>query len=208
MWREGRGGVKRERNNLWLLGGKEERRGEEEKRDEARYGVFYTEHSNRRPPALGTAGGCNCRSNNSWQSVTTDAHSAGTCSVTRSPLQLAVSRVTHSPSVTNGGDRPGSDDDGRSADAACAAALLLGRMRGLAFPTDPINQRDYSAECETPHLNGPNGIQIDPALAGPMVDPAMAAHDGVNRTEFVRLSFFPSFLTSVIGPLSLRREII
>lgn len=139
---------------------------------------------------------------------TIDARSAVTCAVTKSPLRLAESRVTRSPSVTNGGERLDSEDDGRSAYAACTAASRLGRMRGLAFPTDPINQRDHSAERETPHLNGAHEIPIDPALAGPTVDPAMVTHDWEKRTEFVSLLFFPSFLTSVIGPPSLRREII
>ena len=118
---------------------------------------------------------------------------------------MAESRVTRSPSVTNGGDGPDGDDDGRSADAACTAALRLGRMRGLAFPTDPINQRDYSAERETPHLNGAQEIPIDPALAGPTVDPAMVTHDGTNWTAFVRLFFFPSPPNFVIGLPPLRR---
>ena len=139
---------------------------------------------------------------------TIDARSVVTCTVTKSPLRLPGSRITRSPSVTSGGERLDSEDDGRSAHAACTAALRLGRMRGLAFPTDPINQRDYSAERETPNLNGAHEIPIDPALAGPTVDPAMVAHDWEKRTEFVRLLFFPSFLTSVIGPPSLRREII
>ena len=133
---------------------------------------------------------------------------AVTWTVTGPPPPLAESRVTHSPSVTNGGDRPGSDDDGRSAYAACTAALRLGRMRGLAFPTDPINQRDYSAERETPHLNGAHEIPIDPALSGPMVDPAMDTQDCDKRIALVCLLFFPSLLTSVIGPPPLRRKII
>jgi hypothetical protein len=126
----------------------------------------------------------------------------------RHPLDWAVSRVTRSPSVTNGGDGPDSDADDRSADAACTEALRPGRMRGLAFPTDPINHRDYSAERETPHLNGAPDIQIDPALAGPIVDPATVAHDGANRPAFVSRLFVSSVQKSVIGPPPLRREII
>ena len=81
-------------------------------------------------------------------------------------------------------------------------------MRGLAFPTDPINRRDYSAERETPHPNGVHEIPIDPALAGPTVDSAFVAHDGANRSAFVSLPFFSSSQKSVIGPPPLRREII
>lgn len=51
--------------------------------------------------------------------LATDAHHVViTCIVTTSPLPLAGSRVTHSPSVPNGGDRPDNDHGGRSADAA------------------------------------------------------------------------------------------
>lgn len=65
-------------------------------------------------------------------------------------------------------------------------------MRGLAFPTDPINKRDYSAERETPYLNGAQEIPIDPALAGPTVDSAIVTLDDANRTAFVRPLFpFP-----------------
>ena len=81
-------------------------------------------------------------------------------------------------------------------------------MRGLAFPTDPINRRDYSAERETPNLNGAHEIPIDPALAGLTDDPTLVTHDEANRPDFVSLSFFSSLQKSVIGPPPLRREII
>ena len=77
-------------------------------------------------------------------------------------------------------------------------------MRGLAFPTDPINRRGYSAERETPNLNGTQEIQIDPALAGPMDDTALATHDEENRSVFVSLLFFPFPQKSVIGLPPLR----
>ena len=81
-------------------------------------------------------------------------------------------------------------------------------MRGLAFPTDPIHQRDYSAERETPHLNGAQQIPIDPALVGPTVDPAIVTHGEANQSAFVRPFFSSSSPISVIGLPSLRREII
>jgi len=81
-------------------------------------------------------------------------------------------------------------------------------MRGLAFPTDPIHQRDYSAERETPRLNGAHEIPIDPALSGPTADLTMVTHDEANQTAFVSLFFSSPFPISVIGPPSLRREII
>ena len=124
--------------------------------------------------------------------------------MTTSPLPLAESRVTRSPSVTNGGDDPTATP---TIDQP-TAVLRLGRMRGLAFPTDPINRRDYSAERETPHLNGTHEIPIDPALAGPVDDPTMVTHDGANRSPFVSLLFFSPLQKSVIGPPPLRREII
>jgi len=130
-------------------------------------------------------------------------HQAVTWAVTASPLPLAESRVTHSPSVTNGGD----DLTATSTIDQPTAALRPGRMRGLAFPTDPINRRD-SAERETPHLNGTHEIPIDPALAGPTDDPAIVTNDGANRSPFVSLFFLSSSQKSVIGPPSLRREII
>ena len=77
-------------------------------------------------------------------------------------------------------------------------------MRGLAFPTDPINRRGYSAERETPNLNGTQEIQIDPALAGPMDDTALVTHGGENRSVFVSLFLPPSFQKSVIGLPPLR----
>jgi hypothetical protein len=81
-------------------------------------------------------------------------------------------------------------------------------MRGLAFPTDPINPRDYSAERETPYLNGAQQIPIDPALVGPMVDPAIVTQSEANSSTSVRPFFRPSSPKSVIGSPSLRREII
>ena len=48
------------------------------------------------------------------------ARSSITCTVTTPPLPLAESRVTRSPSVTNGGDGPDSDADDRSADRSFA----------------------------------------------------------------------------------------
>ena len=81
-------------------------------------------------------------------------------------------------------------------------------MRGLAFPTDPINRRDYSAERETPHLNGAPEIPIDPALAGPTVDSAFVTHDGANRSTFVSLPLLSASQKFVIGSPPLRREII
>lgn len=81
-------------------------------------------------------------------------------------------------------------------------------MRGLAFPTDPINPRDYSAERETPTLNGAQQIPIDPALVGPMVDPPIVTHDEASQPEFVRTFFSSSSSISVIGSPSLRRVII
>ena len=81
-------------------------------------------------------------------------------------------------------------------------------MRGLAFPTDPINSRDYSAERETPYLNGAQQIPIDPALVGPTVDSAIVPQSEANGSAFVRLFFRPFSSISVIGSPSLRREII
>ena len=122
--------------------------------------------------------------------------------MTASPLPLAESRVTRSPSVTNGGD----DLTATPTIDQPTAALRLGRMRGLAFPPDSINRRDYSAERETPHLNGTHEIPIDPALAGPTDDPAMVTHDEANRSPFVSLFFLCSSQKSVIGPPPLRRD--
>lgn len=63
------------------------------------------------------------------------------------------------------------DDDGDQLDEERPRRT----MRGLPFPTDPT-YREVSFDRDTP-LTTVDGIAIDPALAGPVIDPAILAQE-------------------------------
>ena len=53
--------------------------------------------------------------------------------------------------------------------------VSLTYMRGLAFPSSAISDREPSYENGTP--NNLEDIPIDPALSGPAIDPALIEKD-------------------------------
>lgn len=57
-------------------------------------------------------------------------------------------------------------------------------MRGLAFPTNAVYDREasYDRDYGTPRSNNADAIPIDPALSGNAVDPSMTG-EGSGRTE-------------------------
>ena len=58
-------------------------------------------------------------------------------------------------------------------------------MRGLAFPTNAIVDRETSYEYGTP-ISNVDEIPIDPALSGAPIDPALMIND--STTIFVQAS--------------------
>ena len=64
-------------------------------------------------------------------------------------------------------------------------------MRGLAFPTNTVIDREASYEYGTP-ISNVDEIPIDPALSGAPIDPALMIED--SSTSFVQVSYsFISF---------------
>lgn len=69
-------------------------------------------------------------------------------------------------------------------------------MRGLAFPTDPT-YREYSNDRETPLSiddDGTDNIAIDPALAGPVIDPAILAQEAAGTIHGLTVSLQIQFM--------------
>ena len=59
-------------------------------------------------------------------------------------------------------------------------------MRGLAFPTNTVVDREPSYEYGTP-ISNVDEIPIDPALSGAPIDPALMIED--SSTNFVQVSY-------------------
>lgn len=59
-------------------------------------------------------------------------------------------------------------------------------MRGLPFPADPT-YRESSFERDTP-LTAVDGIAIDPALAGPFIDPVILAQENASNSAAPNVS--------------------
>ena len=59
-------------------------------------------------------------------------------------------------------------------------------MRGLAFPTNTVVDREASYEYGTP-ISNVDEIPIDPALSGAPIDPALIVEN--SSTNFVQASY-------------------
>ena len=59
-------------------------------------------------------------------------------------------------------------------------------MRGLAFPTNTVVDREASYEYGTP-ISNVDEIPIDPALSGASIDPALTVEN--SSMNFVQASF-------------------
>lgn len=59
-------------------------------------------------------------------------------------------------------------------------------MRGLAFPTNTVVDREPSYEYGTP-ISNVDEIPIDPALSGALIDPALMIEN--SSTNFVQASY-------------------
>ena len=61
-------------------------------------------------------------------------------------------------------------------------------MRGLAFPSNTIVDREASYECGTP-ISNVDEIPIDPALSGAPIDPALIMENGSTNCVHVSYTF-------------------
>lgn len=78
-------------------------------------------------------------------------------------------------------------------------------MRGLAFPSTAVYDRETSYEYGTPFSN-PDDIPIDPALGGMVIDPAILAEEnGMHQVQVCVLSRSSKTLYQPLDAVQTRR---